>query len=144
MFAFRLDDLGLREAHFFFGLRRSDTLLLTAEKKFWRCVASGEAPRLFGVEPGGAASSIHGTAKPASLVPGSSRTRCGPPGSQRRDRARLFSVGRRNGMSIVAPMSLTVSGSKVCFEQSFAIMDWLSEVRTDEDRTVILSLVARR
>src|SRR5438270_8828285 len=26
-------------------------LLLTAEKKFWRCVASGEAPRLFGVEP---------------------------------------------------------------------------------------------
>ena len=25
-------------------------LLLTAEKKFWRCVASGEAPRLFGVE----------------------------------------------------------------------------------------------
>ena len=26
-------------------------LLLTAEKKFWRCVESGEAPRLFGVEP---------------------------------------------------------------------------------------------
>jgi predicted phage-related endonuclease len=26
-------------------------LLLTAEKKFWRCVVSGEAPRLFGVEP---------------------------------------------------------------------------------------------
>jgi predicted phage-related endonuclease len=26
-------------------------LLLTAEKKFWRCVASGEAPHLFGVEP---------------------------------------------------------------------------------------------
>jgi predicted phage-related endonuclease len=26
-------------------------LLLTAEKKFWRCVASGERPRLFGVEP---------------------------------------------------------------------------------------------
>ncbi|MDR6304560.1 putative phage-related endonuclease [Nitrobacter vulgaris] len=26
-------------------------LLLTAEKKFWRCVQSGEAPRLFGVEP---------------------------------------------------------------------------------------------
>ncbi len=26
-------------------------LLLTAEKKFWRCVASGEPPRLFGVEP---------------------------------------------------------------------------------------------
>jgi predicted phage-related endonuclease len=25
-------------------------LLLTAEKKFWRCVISGEAPRLFGVE----------------------------------------------------------------------------------------------
>jgi predicted phage-related endonuclease len=25
-------------------------LLLTAEKKFWRCVMSGEAPRLFGVE----------------------------------------------------------------------------------------------
>jgi predicted phage-related endonuclease len=26
-------------------------LLLTAEKKFWRCVQDGEAPRLFGVEP---------------------------------------------------------------------------------------------
>jgi hypothetical protein len=26
-------------------------LLLTAEKKFWRCVDSGETPRLFGVEP---------------------------------------------------------------------------------------------
>jgi predicted phage-related endonuclease len=26
-------------------------LLLTAEKKFWRCVMSGETPRLFGVEP---------------------------------------------------------------------------------------------
>jgi predicted phage-related endonuclease len=26
-------------------------LLLTAEKKFWRCVQSGEIPRLFGVEP---------------------------------------------------------------------------------------------
>src|SRR5450631_1535697 len=26
-------------------------LLLTAEKKFWRCVVSGEQPRLFGVEP---------------------------------------------------------------------------------------------
>jgi predicted phage-related endonuclease len=26
-------------------------LLLTAEKKFWRCVHDGEAPRLFGVEP---------------------------------------------------------------------------------------------
>jgi predicted phage-related endonuclease len=26
-------------------------LLLTAEKKFWRCVASGEGPRLFGLEP---------------------------------------------------------------------------------------------
>jgi len=26
-------------------------LLLTAEKKFWRCVVSGEAPQLFGVEP---------------------------------------------------------------------------------------------
>src|SRR5258707_13394404 len=25
-------------------------LLLTAEKKFWRCVESGEAPHLFGVE----------------------------------------------------------------------------------------------
>jgi hypothetical protein len=24
---------------------------LTAEKKFWGCVVSGEAPRLFGVEP---------------------------------------------------------------------------------------------
>ena len=26
-------------------------LLLTAERKFWRCVESGEAPHLFGVEP---------------------------------------------------------------------------------------------
>src|SRR5260370_34210248 len=26
-------------------------LLLTAEKKFWRCVESGESPRPFGVEP---------------------------------------------------------------------------------------------
>lgn len=26
-------------------------LLLTAEKKFWRCVKNGETPRLFGVEP---------------------------------------------------------------------------------------------
>src|SRR6202045_4669663 len=26
-------------------------LLLTAEKKFWRCVETGETPRLFGVEP---------------------------------------------------------------------------------------------
>ena len=26
-------------------------LLLTAEKKFWRCVENGEQPRLFGVEP---------------------------------------------------------------------------------------------
>jgi predicted phage-related endonuclease len=26
-------------------------LLLTAEKKFWRCVQAGELPRLFGVEP---------------------------------------------------------------------------------------------
>jgi hypothetical protein len=26
-------------------------LLFTAEKKFWRCVESGELPRLFGVEP---------------------------------------------------------------------------------------------
>src|ERR1700675_4325124 len=26
-------------------------LMLTAEKKFWRCVESGEPPRLFGVEP---------------------------------------------------------------------------------------------
>jgi hypothetical protein len=26
-------------------------LLITAEKKFWRCVQNGETPRLFGVEP---------------------------------------------------------------------------------------------
>ena len=26
-------------------------LLLTAEKKFWRCVEIGERPRLFGIEP---------------------------------------------------------------------------------------------
>jgi hypothetical protein len=25
--------------------------LLTAEKKFWRCVQFGDTPRLFGVEP---------------------------------------------------------------------------------------------
>src|SRR5262245_26828874 len=31
-------------------------LLLTAEKKFWRCVESGERPRLFGAEPPGLAS----------------------------------------------------------------------------------------
>src|SRR6202521_1812859 len=28
-------------------------LLLTAEKKFWRCVESGDPPRLFGAEPPG-------------------------------------------------------------------------------------------
>src|SRR5499427_7414962 len=27
------------------------TVLVSAEKKFWRCVRSGEKPRLFGVEP---------------------------------------------------------------------------------------------
>jgi hypothetical protein len=26
-------------------------LLITAERKFWRCVESGEPPRLFGIEP---------------------------------------------------------------------------------------------
>jgi hypothetical protein len=26
-------------------------LLLTAERKFWRCVQSGEPPRLFGIDP---------------------------------------------------------------------------------------------
>src|SRR5262249_60762406 len=26
-------------------------LIVTAERKFWRCVDSGETPRLFGVEP---------------------------------------------------------------------------------------------
>src|SRR5207244_326950 len=26
-------------------------LLLTAERKFWRCVESGDPPRLFGIEP---------------------------------------------------------------------------------------------
>ena len=26
-------------------------LLLTAERKFWRCVESGESPHLFGIEP---------------------------------------------------------------------------------------------
>jgi predicted phage-related endonuclease len=26
-------------------------LLITAERKFWRCVESGESPRLFGIEP---------------------------------------------------------------------------------------------
>ena len=25
--------------------------MLTAEKKFWRCIESGEPPRLFGIEP---------------------------------------------------------------------------------------------
>src|SRR5439155_372896 len=29
----------------------SQHLLLTAEKKFWRCVENGEPPRLFGIEP---------------------------------------------------------------------------------------------
>src|SRR4051794_25902481 len=29
----------------------SQHLLLTAEKKFWRCVETGEPPSLFGVEP---------------------------------------------------------------------------------------------
>ena len=31
--------------------RCTNTCLLTAEKKFWRCVQDGEEPRLFGVEP---------------------------------------------------------------------------------------------
>ena len=26
-------------------------LLIAAERKFWRCVETGEAPRLFGIEP---------------------------------------------------------------------------------------------
>ena len=26
-------------------------LIITAERKFWRCVESGEPPRLFGVDP---------------------------------------------------------------------------------------------
>jgi hypothetical protein len=26
-------------------------LVVTAERKFWRCIESGESPRLFGVEP---------------------------------------------------------------------------------------------
>jgi hypothetical protein len=33
------------------GGRSYQHLLLTAEKKFWRCVESGEPPRLFGIEP---------------------------------------------------------------------------------------------
>jgi hypothetical protein len=33
------------------GLRWHRRERLTAEKKFWRCVESGEPPRLFGVEP---------------------------------------------------------------------------------------------
>ena len=32
-------------------IRLYQHLLLTAEKKFWRCVESGEPPRLFGAEP---------------------------------------------------------------------------------------------
>ena len=32
-------------------IRCTSTCLLTAEKKFWRCVMDGEEPRLFGVEP---------------------------------------------------------------------------------------------
>jgi hypothetical protein len=35
-------------------------LLLTAEKKFWRCVETGEPPRLFGVEPPAPASRLSG------------------------------------------------------------------------------------
>jgi hypothetical protein len=31
--------------------RRRQHLIVTAERKFWRCVESGETPRLFGVEP---------------------------------------------------------------------------------------------
>src|SRR5262249_34047491 len=30
---------------------RTVALIVTAERKFWRCVESGEPPRLFGVEP---------------------------------------------------------------------------------------------
>jgi len=30
---------------------RREHLIVTAERKFWRCVESGEPPRLFGVEP---------------------------------------------------------------------------------------------
>jgi hypothetical protein len=30
---------------------RSQRFIVTAERKFWRCVESGEPPRLFGVEP---------------------------------------------------------------------------------------------
>jgi hypothetical protein len=30
--------------------RSSSTLIVTVERKFWRCVESGEPPRLFGVE----------------------------------------------------------------------------------------------
>jgi hypothetical protein len=37
----------LGEAQNWFG----SAVLLTAERKFWRCVQTGEPPRLFGVEP---------------------------------------------------------------------------------------------
>jgi predicted phage-related endonuclease len=36
-------------------------LLFTAEKKFWRCVETGEPPRLFGVEPRGRGSKRSGS-----------------------------------------------------------------------------------
>ena len=32
-------------------MRLYQHLLLTAEKKFWRCVQTGERPHLFGIEP---------------------------------------------------------------------------------------------
>ena len=32
-------------------IRSISTSIVTAERKFWRCVESGEPPRLFGVEP---------------------------------------------------------------------------------------------
>ena len=38
-------------------------LLLTAEKKFWRCAMSGEVPRLFGVEP-----PVHGWKRSGSSI----------------------------------------------------------------------------
>ena len=43
-------------------------LIVAAERKFWRCVESGEPPQLFGVEP----------PKPRLEVRNACRTRCHP------------------------------------------------------------------
>jgi putative phage-type endonuclease len=51
-------------------------LLLTAEKKFWRCVSFGEPPRLFGVEPPGRGSRRCGPSTWVRRTPGRSSQCC--------------------------------------------------------------------